>query len=323
MLAAVVRQFGGPDMLQLMEVADPIPGPGQVSIRVESTSVNFIDILSRKGIPGYVRELPFIPGREAAGTVCAVGEGVTGLQPGQRVMALTASGSYAEKTVAEAARTFPVPESMDMAEAGGILMVGITAYNVLMKAARLAPGESILIHAAAGGVGSIAVQLAKRMSASIVIGTAGNESKTRRVAELGADAAIDYKETDFAERVLELTGGKGVNVILDSVAGEILERGMDCLADGGRYVVYSHAGGREGMVSTLKLTSKSCSVQGYSMRTETSEEIRRTAALLMDDVVSGRIRIPVDGCYSLAQAAEAQWRVESRQSAGKVFIRVR
>jgi NADPH:quinone reductase len=322
MKAAVVNSYGDSEVLQINEVEVPVPDPQQVLIKAFTTSVNFIDILSRRGVNGYGRALPFIPGREVAGIIEAVGEEVSDLKVGQRVMALSSSGSYAEKVVADASKTFPISESIDFDDAGGILMVGITAYNILVKVAHIKPGDCVLIHAAAGGVGLIATQLARLLGASKIIGIVGKNEKIQSVKDAGAHEVINYNEVHFAEKVLEITGGKGADIILDSIAGETFELGMTCLADRGRMVIYSHASGKTGSITTMLLNSRGCSVHGYSLKNESPYEIQKTVSDLLDMIESKKIHFIIDKKFPLSQANEAHQWVEGRQSIGKTLIKV-
>ncbi|MFN0071938.1 MAG: zinc-binding alcohol dehydrogenase family protein, partial [Chloroflexota bacterium] len=217
MHAIQVTKYGGPEVLELSQVPTPEPGPGQVRIKVVATSVNFADIQGRKAPYHTSAPPPFIPGLEAAGTIDAVGPGVSGFEVGQRVAALADGGSYAEYAIARTIGVFPIADSIRWEFAAVFPSVGTTAFNLLTLAARIQPGETVLIHAAAGGVGSTAVQLARVLGAGRIIGTVGSTEKAELIATLGADEAINYRTESVPERVMQITGGLGADVILDAV----------------------------------------------------------------------------------------------------------
>ncbi|MEH7254905.1 quinone oxidoreductase [Neobacillus niacini] len=321
MKAIVVSKHGGPEELNLRDVPEPVPGPDQVLIRVVTTGVNFADIMSRQG--RFQKNVPFIPGTDVSGVIEQIGENVSNLQVGQHVMAFSATGSYAEKVVADSSMTFHIPESIDFDLAGAMLVVGTTAYNIVMNVAKIKKGESVLIHAAAGGVGSTAIQLAKLQGATKIIGTVGSNDKIQFVKDLGADEVINYREENFAERVLSLTDGKGVDVILDSVSGDVFEQGLNCLAIRGRIVVYSHAGGRSGTVTTSQLNPGSRSILGYSMRNNSPEETIQTVNIVIKLIQNGDIRFIIGKKFDLSQAYEAHQWVENRQNIGKTLIKIK
>lgn len=321
MRAIVAEAHGGPEVLAWRELDAPVPGPGQVRIRTHRTSVNFSDIKARRG--GYRGiEAPFVPGLDASGTVDAIGPDVDGLEVGQAVAAYTVGGSYAELVLAEAAVTYPVPEGVDLAAAAGI-GVFITAANVLALAGRLSAGESVLVHAGAGGVGSSAIQIARALGAGRVFATVGSGTKRAVALELGADAVIDYRSEDFADAVLAATDGAGVDVILDSIAGETSETGMRCLAEFGRLVVFGHSQDRPGRFDTKQLHTQNRAVIGYSSRgyrDHRPEQLRSAAEAALGWLADGTLRLWIGAEYPLKEAARAQELVESRRSVGKVLL---
>lgn len=324
MKAVAVTAFGGPEHMQLVDMEIPQVKPNQVLIRVEMTSVNFADIKSRYGKKGG--QLPFVPGLDAAGTVERVGSEVTRFQPGQRVVAFPAGGSYAEYVVASEDLTFALPDNMDFDTAAACPVVSFTSYKLLADVARLAPGETVLIHAAAGGIGTTAIQLAKLLGAGKVIGTVGHENKASIALEAGADHVICNDTEDFAAKVNELTDGAGADVILDSISGSVTERSMDCLAWYGRLVHFGNASGEVGTVKTIDLHASCRSVLGFSFGTTRSKRphlLQDTAEKVFAYLADGSLHIKIGRRFDLEEAASAHAWVESRQSTGKVLLEVR
>lgn len=320
MKAIVVEQNGPPEHLHYREVPDPSPQPDEVLVRTTLTSLNYADVQARRG--GYEAGAPppFIPGLDAVGVVEVVGTKVTGLKPGQRVVVFASGGSYAEKVLAKAVLTYPVPDDLSDEAVSGLTAL-VTAYNILTWAGRLQSNETVLVHAAAGGVGSLAVQMAKALGAGLVIGTVGHPAKAEFVRRLGADEVMGYE--GFAEQVLERTQQKGADLILDSVAGEVFSQGMRCLAPFGRLVVYGHASGQAGSFETRPLHRQTKAVIGYSSghyRRSRPELLRPTVEAVLALLQSGQIRLHVGARYSLEQAAQAHALMESRQSTGKILL---
>ena len=238
MKAIVVHEPGDSSVLTYQDWDTPAPGPGQVRIKTTLTSVNFADIKARQGSYGK-QERPFIPGLDATGVVDAIGSNVKRFKVGDRVAAYTSGGSYAEQVLAEEQLCFALPESIKVEQGAGIGIM-ITAYNVLTLAGRFKKGESVLIHAASGGVGSCLIQIAKASGSSQIFATAGSEEKAKIARSLGADVVINYRETNFADAIHDVTNGAGVDLICDSIAGSTSEQGMNCLANFGRLVIYGH-----------------------------------------------------------------------------------
>jgi NADPH2:quinone reductase len=324
MKAIVVTEYGGPEVLQCREVPLPEPGPKQVLIRVAATGVNFSDIKSRYGNKGGSQP-PYIPGLDAAGTIERVGAEVREFRVGQRVIAFPAGGSYAEYAVANENLTFALPDNVDFAMGAACPVVSFTAYKLLADVARLERGEVVLIHAAAGGVGTTAIQLAKLLGAGLVIGTVGSSHKAAAALEAGADYVICCDTDDFASKVRELTNGTGADVILDSIAGRVSEQSLECLAPYGRLVNFGNAGGEPGTFKTYDLHSSCRSVLGFSLGTTRAKRphlLRDTAERVLRLIADGQLRIRIGSRFPLEQAAEAQALVESRQSTGKVLLGV-
>jgi NADPH2:quinone reductase len=324
MHAIVVEGVGDPSVLQWRAVPDPKPGPGQVAIKVKLTSVNFADIQQRRGTGAAVPKMPFTPGLDCMGTIVALGEGVEKLHVGQRVSASPEGGSYAEVVVAREVLTIPVDGTISD-EAAASPTVLVTAYNLLTLAARLQRGQSVLVHAGAGGVGSVAVQMAKRLGAGTVFATAGGEHKVRIARDCGADIAIDYTKEDFAQVIREATGGKGVDIVLDAVGGDVFAKSLPVLADFGRYCVYGQSSGSPGSLTTDLLHRSNRAILGYSSghyRRNRADAIRPALEAALKMVADGEVRILEGGRFPLREAAKAHRQVESRASTGRIFLTV-
>lgn len=324
MKAVVVTEFGGPEVLEYREVEKPSLRSKQVLIRVAATAVNFADIKARYGKYHGTGQPPFVPGLDAAGIVEAVGSEVQHLKVGDRVIAFPKNGSYAEYIVADEDLTFAIPDSVDFETAAACPTVSFTSYKLLADVARLQPGETVLIHAAAGGIGTTAIQLAKILGAGRVIGTVGNENKIAAALEAGADHVICYETEDFAATVNELTDGEGADVILDSISGGVAEKSLDCLAYYGRLVNFGNAaGGMVGQVKTTDLHSSCRSVLGFSLGTTRDKRpylLQDTANQVLPYLADGRLQMKIGACFSIEEAAKAHELVESRKSTGKVLL---
>lgn len=337
MRAVVLPRHGGPEVLALQEVPDPAAGPGEVLVRVEAASVNFADAKLRTGQYHAGAQPPTIPGLDVGGTVAALGAGVEGLAVGDRVAAGLTGGGYAELAVAKAPLVWRLPDGVDTEAGAAFPVAGITAYNILALAARVQPGETVVVHSAAGGVGSTAAQLARLLGAGLVIGTVGDAAKAEAARAAGCDHVLVREEVaapaahgavaaahpDWADRVLELTGGAGADVILDSVAGAVLARGLACLAPFGRVVAYGISSGEPGRVLSSDLHPVNRAVIGYSSghyRKLRPEALRPAAAEVLRLLAEGRLRIAVGARLPLAQASRAHELIESRASTGKILL---
>ncbi len=323
MQAVYVTAFGPPEVLQARDAPLPEPGPGQVRLKVAATTVNFADIQGRRSQYLGSRTPPFIPGLEAAGTVDAIGPGVSGLSVGQRVAAHADGGSYAEYILAKGMETFPIPDSLGWDDATTFPSVGTTALNLLTHAGRLQPGDTVLIHAAAGGVGSTAVQLARTLGAGIVIGTAGSPEKLELARKLGADVAINYRIEDVAARVMELTNGVGADVILDGVGKDSFDSSIASLAPFGRLVAYGQASGPPTPASFGALYGENKSIIGYSsggFRRRRPEMLRAPGLAAMKLLAQGRWKPVIGARFPLSKASEAHRLIEDRESIGKVLL---
>ncbi|HEY4440042.1 MAG TPA: zinc-binding dehydrogenase [Candidatus Elarobacter sp.] len=318
----VVNNHGDPSVLEWRELPDPVPGPGELAIRVTATGVNFADIMRRRG--GYRGgPPPFTPGLDCVGVVAALGEGVTGFTVGQRVAAFPDGGSYAEVVLARAVLTYPVPDGVSD-DAAASLTVLVTAYNVVATVGRLQRGETIVVTAAAGGVGSTAIQVARHFGAGKIIAVAGGAEKVAHAREHGADAAIDYRSAhDLAAAVRAANGGAAIDVVVDSVAGDTFASLLTTLATFGRYVIYGIASGAPGTVTTDVLHMGNRAVLGYSSggyRVERPEALRPWVEAAFDLVARGAVTVAVGERLPLRDAAKAQQLVESRASTGKVLL---
>ncbi len=320
MKAIRIAQYGPAEVLQLAELPGPTPGPGQVLVRLEAAGVNFIDIYHRRG--WYPLALPFTPGQEAAGVVTAVGPGVTEVASGDRVAYSGGGGSYAEQNVVPADRLVPVPEAIDLQTAAATMLQGMTAHYLAHSTFPLAPGHTTLVHAAAGGVGQLLVQLARRRGAG-VIGTVSTEEKAALAREAGADAVIRYTEVDFHAETMRLTGGAGVDVVYDSVGQDTFERSLDCLRPRGLLALYGQSSGRVPPFDLQALNRKgSLFITRPSLGhyTATREELLARAGDLFRWIAAGELRVRLDRAFPLAEAAAAHRYMEARQSKGKVLL---
>jgi len=320
-----VHELGEPrDVLRLAEVPDPEPGPGQVLVRVLGAAANFPDVLMCRG--GYqVRPpLPFIPGIELCGQIVALGPGVAGFAAGDRVLggAALPSGGYAELAIMNADNAFPAPEGLDDAEAAAFFITYQTGWFGLHRRARLAPGETLLVHAAAGGVGSGAVQLGKAAGAR-VIGVVGGERKAEVARDLGADVVVDRLSQDFVEVVKHVTGGRGADVVYDPVGGETYARSTKCIAFEGRILVIGFAGGEITSAMLNHVLLKNYSVVGLHWglyQTKEPQAIRDCHVQLGKLVADGLIRPLIGERLGLADVADGVQRLADGSTVGRMVF---
>jgi len=326
MKAVTIREFGGTENLGVSNVADPSFGDTQLLVEVHATALNRADLLQRRGKYPPPQGESEILGLECAGRVIACGSSVTHVKEGDRVMALLAGGGYAERVVIDARMAIPIPKSLSYIEAAAIPEAFLTAREALFTLGALEPRENVLVHAAAGGVGSAAVQLA-RAHGSNVFGTAGSEHKLKFVESLGAKCAINYKTTDFAETILEVTQRAGVHVVLDFIGASYWDKHSRCLALGGRCVVIGVMGGAQASVNFGQLLFKRHQILGLVMRTRPLiEKIAMTQRFIRDSLplfASGHLRPIIDEVYSLESVAEAHQRMEVNANVGKIILKVR
>ena len=320
MKAILFDQLGGPEVLKLGDAPKPEVKPGWVLVKNHAIGINFADTLFRQGQYLMRPNLPDTPGLEAAGVVEAVGSGVENLKPGARVAAI-GSKTYAEYSVASANQVMPLPDFVSFAEGAAFPIQVLTAYHMLYTAHQTTPGQTVLVHSAAGGVGIVAVQIAKAVGAR-VIGTVSSDSKIGLVKEYGAEAVINYATQDFAEEALKLTDGKGVDLILDAVGKPTLEKGLRCLAPFGHLMLYGRAGGPPDPLNLFTLFQKSLKVSGFVLYTISAmpdkhrEGIEKSFQLMGQ----GKLKLLIGKSFPLAEAAEAHRYMESRQSTGKLVL---
>ncbi len=320
MHAIRVHQTGGPEVLRYEEVARPEAGPGQALVRVEAAGVNFIDIYQRSGI--YKLPLPFTVGQEGAGVVEAVGPGVEDVGLGDRVAWAGPLGAYAEWAAIPAARLVPIPARVGAEEAAAVMLQGMTAHYLSHTTYPLKEGDRCLIHAAAGGVGLLLVQMAHRLGA-YVIGTAGTEEKAERARAAGADAVILYREQDFVAEVHRLIEGRGVHVVYDSVGAATFLKGLDLLVPRGMMVLFGASSGPVAPLDPQLLNQKGSlfltrpTLAHYTLD---REELRWRAGEVLGCVQDGSLSVRIDRKLPLADAAAAQEALAARATSGKVLL---
>lgn len=320
MRAIRIHEFGGPDVLRYEEVPLPEPGAGEARVRIEAVGINYIDVYQRKG--QYPDPLPVIPGREAAGLVDAVGPGVTDLTPGTRVVYAMHVGSYAEYAVVPARRLVPIPDAMDTRLAAAMMLQGLTAHYLAHTTYPLKPGDTALVHAAAGGVGLLLVQIAKRRGAR-VIGTVSTEEKARLAMEAGADDIILYTQADFEAETRRLTDGKGVQVVYDSVGQSTFDKGLNCLRPRGYMVLYGQSSGPVPPFNPQVLSAKGSlfltrpNLMHYTLD---RAELLQRAEELFGWILAGVLIVRIDAFFPLAEAPLAHHRLEARESIGKLLL---
>jgi len=317
MKAVRIHEYGNADAMRIDEIEKPEPKADEVLIKTATAGINYADTMLRAGTYLIRPPFPFVMGFEAAGTIEAVGENVKNWQVGQRVMVTMQGGGYAEFAVAKANQIVPIPGGLGFGEATALLVQGVTALGLLRD---LKAGQTILIHAAAGGVGSLLVQLAKLRGAK-VIGTASTASKLEVVKELGADVGVNYTESDWVNQVLAATDGKGVDFLIEMVGGELGSQNLKCLAHLGTMYVYGAASGEDFQISALSILRKSLTVKGYVLYDETRESIAEFTKELMTYVAGGHLKITVQE-FPLEKAVEAHRAVEGRKTIGKVVLTV-
>lgn len=321
MKAIRVHATGGPEALQLDDVPTPSPRPGEVLFRVEAAGVNFIDIYQRSG--AYKMATPFVPGQEAAGTITALGAGVSGHAVGDRVACYTgALSAYAEYVVAPAERIVRIPDGVTTAQAAAVFLQGMTAHYLVYSTYPLQPGDTCLVHAAAGGVGLLLCQLAKRLGAR-VIGTVSTKEKELLARGAGADDVIRYTETDFALEVKRLTDGKGVQVVYDSVGKTTFTAGLGVLVPRGMMVLYGQSSGAVEPLDPQVLNQRGSlfltrPTLGHYVATRA--ELEQRSGDLFQWLRDGTLTVRIDRRFPLAQAAEAHRALASRGTTGKVLL---
>jgi len=320
MKAILVEQYGGPEQLRLQEVSTPSPGPGEALVKMAVAGVNFIDIYHRTGL--YRLDLPITLGMEGAGVVEAVGPGVSEVTVGDRVAYAMSRGSYAEYAVVPAWLLAKLPPALDFHSAAAAMLQGMTAHYLTHSTFPLKAGDVCLIHAAAGGVGLLLVQMAK-MRGARVFGTVSTEAKAALVREAGADDVIIYTRQDFLEEVRRATDGRGVDVVYDSVGAATWEKSLDCLRPRGMMVSFGNASGAVPAFQPLLLSQKGSiflTRPTLAHYCATREEFLWRAGDVLGWVQSGRLKLRIERVYKLSEAAEAHRALESRATSGKLLL---
>jgi NADPH2:quinone reductase len=325
MKAVLCKAYGGPDDLVLEEIASPTVGDGEVRIAVHAAGVNFPDILLIENKYQFKPELPFSPGLEAAGEVVEVGAGVSRVGPGDRVMVTCGHGGFAEEVVAAEQSVFQLPDEVSYEAAAGFPIAYGTTYHALVERADLKAGEVLVVHGAAGGVGLTAVEMGKMMGAT-VIGTVGSDAKMDIVRQTGADHVINYSDESIRDRVKELTGDRGADVIYDPVGGDAFDQSMRCIAWGGRLLVVGFASGRIPELRANLVLLKGCQVVGVfwgSFSQRFPDKNRANFERLLAWCAEGKLKPHISMRFALPDAGQALKALISRKATGKVLVTVR
>ena len=320
MKAIQVSQVGGPEVLQFVDTEAPEPKTNEALVQIKAAGVNFVDVYYREG--RYPTNIPFVPGMEAAGIVVSVGNEVKNIKPGDRVAYTGVLGSYAEYAVVPAAALIRIPEQLDFNQAAAAMLQGMTAHYLVHSTYPLRQGETALIHAAAGGVGRLLVQMAKNLAAH-VIGTAGSEEKAKLAMDAGADHCIVYTASDFETETKRLTDGKGVHVVYDGVGRTTFEKDLNVLRLRGYLVLF---GGSSGAVPPFDLIKLSHKGSLYVTRptlahyTATREELEHRSGEVLDMIAKGKLELRIHATYPLQQAQQAHRDLEGRKTTGKLLL---
>lgn len=324
MRAVQFTEYGQPDVLKVVELERPKPGPTQVLIEVKLAGVNYADTARREGQYVVPTPLPYIPGSEIAGVVIEAGEEVTNVNIGEQIVALIESGGYAEYVVIEAKEIMRIKEGQDLREAVSLPLQGLSAYHILKTMGRLQENETVLVHAAAGGVGLLAVQLAKLFGARKVIATASNNEKLEMAKSLGADVCVNYTKEGWEKEVLEATEGRGVDVALEMAGGDIFKNTLKCLATFGRLVIYGVASGEQAVMHPSSLMRRNQSVIGFFL----PQIMRRPEMMLpsMRELFSyleeGKLQVMVGEVFPLEEASHVHEIMQARKTKGKILLEV-
>ncbi|MCR8941426.1 NAD(P)H-quinone oxidoreductase [Streptomyces sp. OUCMDZ-4982] len=316
MKAVSIKEPGGPEVLEWVDVEDPVPAAGEVVVDVAAGALNRADVMQRMGLYPLAPGTSPYPGLEVSGTVSALGDGVTGWQVGDEVCALLTGGGYAQKVAVPAGQLLPVPKGTGLIEAAGLPEVTATVWSNLVMTAGLKAGETLLVHGGLGGVGSMAIQIAKVLGARVVT-TVGGPEKVERVRELGADVAIDHRTEDFTEH-------GPYDVILDVIGGDYLERNIRSLATDGRLVVIGLQNGLDGRLNLADLVFKRLSVHGTTLRTRSKEQKAAIVAQVREQVwpmiEDGSVRLLIEDRLPMEEASEAHRRMEAGGHTGKILL---
>jgi NADPH:quinone reductase len=323
MIAIDPAAAGGPEVLQPVERPVPQPAAGEVLIKVAAAGINRPDVLQRRGMYAPPAGASSVPGLEVAGEIVALGDGVDASALGSRVCALVAGGGYAEYAVAPYGQCLPIPSSLSMVEAAAIPETLFTVWTNLFERVYAAPGETVLVHGGTSGIGTMAIALCKLFDVTIIV-TCGSADKCARALELGATHAIDYLASDFVDEVARITGGKGVNAVLDMVGGDYVPRNIACLAEDGRHVTIAVQRGIKAeinvaavMMKRLTLTGSTLRPRSVAFKTLVAEELLR---VVWPHVIAGELKPVIDMTFTLAKAAAAHARMEAGDHVGKIVL---
>lgn len=325
MMAAGFDTPGGPEVLQLRELAVPRPGPGEVLIKVAYAGVNRPDVIQRQGFyPPPPGASPLL-GLEVSGTVAALGEGVSMWQPDQRLCALTPGGGYAEYCLAPTGHCLPVPASVAMEEAAALPETLFTVWHNVFERGYAREGETLLVHGGTSGIGTMAIMLGKHFGLTVIV-TCGGADKCAAALAIGADHAIDYRQQDFVAEVARITGGHGVHIVLDMVAGDYVARNLQCLADDGRHVTIAVQGGLQATIPMVEVMRRRLTLTGSTLRPRSNQFKSMLAQELRDLawplVEAGQLRPVMDRVFPLVEAAAAHARMEAGAHIGKIVLKV-
>jgi len=323
MTAIAISKPGGPEVLVPEQRPVPKPGPNEILVKVAAAGVNRPDVLQRLGLYPVPPGASDLPGLEISGEVVALGEGVTKRKIGDKVMSLVAGGGYAEYCVTHETHAMPVPKGLSMTDAGAIAETLMTVWHNVFERGGLKPGETLLIHGGSSGIGTMAIQMAKAHGAKVFV-TVGGQDKVDACLKLGADAAINYKTEDFVARTKELTGGKGVDVILDMVGGDYIDRNYEAAAIEGRIVQIAFLGGSKATPNFAKLMMKRLHHTGSTLRPRSVADKAAMVAAIEANALpwlnDGRVKPLMDSSFPLKEASKAHARMESSQHIGKIVL---
>ncbi|HUA92259.1 MAG TPA: quinone oxidoreductase [Terracidiphilus sp.] len=320
MKAIQIQETGGPEVLELVDLPIPQPGPGQVLMRVEATGVNYIEVYFRKGV--YKSALPFTPGSEAAGTIEELGPGVTGFSAGEAVASTSVLGSYAEYALVPAAQLVKVPATLAPEQAAAAMLQGMTAHYLTHSTYPLKAGETVLVHAGAGGVGLLLTQMAVRLGARVIT-TVSTAAKAELSREAGAHEVILYSEQDFEAEVKRITGGKGVDVVYDSVGKTTFEKSLNCLRPRGLLALFGASSGPVPPFDLIQLSSRgSLFITRPTLwhYIATRAELEWRSGDVLGWAANGELKLRTEHIYPLAHASEAQVDLEERKTTGKILL---
>ncbi len=319
-----VNDWGEPDQMEFTDIPAPEPKPGEIRIENRAAALNFFDILMIQGKYQSKPPRPFTPGSEVAGVVDTVGEGVTGLKIGDRVQAMATGGTYCEYSIAPAEKAFRIPDAMSFEEGAAMIVIYQTSYFALTHRSTIKPGEWLLVHAGAGGVGSSAIQIGKALGAR-VIATASSEEKMRFCLSQGAEHALNYSDAGWVDQVKQITGGRGADVIYDPVGGEIFELSTKCVAPEGRLLVIGFAGGAIPSITANRILLKNMSVVGVywgGFLEHFPAFMREAQQAVFKMYEAGQIKPVVSQTFALADAVKALNALATRKTVGKVVLRI-